>query len=112
MRFFGWMVLAAGMGWGQAPVIVDTDAGPDDLIALVWLMRQPGVKIEAVTVCNGLAHPEAGAGSVLRLLEAAGRAGGPVYVGAGRPVEGTGACPAEWRRAVAPCPTCGSFQGP
>lgn len=98
MRFIGLLALVTGLAWGQAPVIVDTDAGPDDLIALVWLLRQPGVKIEAVTVCNGLAHPEAGAGSVLRLLEARGLAGVPVYVGAGRPVQGTGAFPADWRR--------------
>jgi len=82
---------------GQIPVIVDTDAGADDLIALLWLMRQPEVRIEAVTVGQGLAHPAEGAESVLRLLEAGGLTTIPVYIGMDRPVQGTGAFPADWR---------------
>jgi len=82
---------------GQIPVIVDTDAGADDLIALLWLMRQPDIKIEAVTIGQGLAHPAEGAESVLRLLEAAGLTAIPVYIGMDRPVLGTGTFPAAWR---------------
>ena len=84
---------------GQAPVIVDTDAGADDLIALLWLMRQPEIKIEAVTIAQGLAHPAEGAESVLRLLEAGGLTAIPVYVGLDRPVQGTGSFPSAWRTA-------------
>lgn len=83
----------------QAPLIVDTDAGADDLLALLWLTRQPSVKIEAVTVCAGLAHPEAGASTVLRLLEAAGLTNVPVYAGSERRFQGEASFPDEWRRA-------------
>jgi inosine-uridine nucleoside N-ribohydrolase len=87
-------------GLGQTPIIVDTDAGVDDLIALLWLMRQPDIKIEAVTIGHGLAHPVDGGESVLRLLEAGGLTAIPVYVGADRPVQGTGRFPAAWRAAA------------
>lgn len=97
MRFLALLLALPLLAAGQAAVIVDTDAGADDLIALLWLMRQPELKIEAVTVGTGLAHPVEGAESVLRLLEAGGLTGVPVYVGADRPVQGTGAFPAEWR---------------
>lgn len=99
MRFLFLLSLLPVAVLAQAPVIVDTDAGADDLIALLWLMRQPGIRIEAVTVAQGLAHPAEGALSVLRVLEAGGLTGVPVYVGADRPVQGTGAFPAEWRTA-------------
>ena len=95
--FLLWIIPAAIWAQAQVPVIVDTDAGADDLIALLWLMRQPAIRIEAVTIGQGLAHPMEGAQSVLRLLEAGGLTGVPVYVGADRPVQGNGAFPAEWR---------------
>ncbi|MBM3786998.1 MAG: nucleoside hydrolase [Acidobacteria bacterium] len=92
-------ILVAGMLCvAQPPLIVDTDAGADDLIALLWLLRQPGVRIEAVTVCSGLAHPAAGADTVLRVLEYAGHAGIQVYAGSEKPFRGDAAFPAEWRR--------------
>ncbi len=100
MRNLILLLLVPLLGLAQVPVIIDTDAGSDDLIALLWLMRQPGIQIEAVTVANGLAHPAAGAGSVLRLLEAGGLGRVPVYLGADRPVQGRGAFPEEWRKTA------------
>ena len=99
MRFLVLLLILPISAAGQAPVIVDTDAGADDLIALLWLMRQPTLRIEAVTITQGLAHPAEGAESVLRLLEAGGLTAIPVYVGADRPVQGTGSFPAAWRTA-------------
>jgi inosine-uridine nucleoside N-ribohydrolase len=100
MRFLALVLLLQLAAAGQAPVIVDTDAGTDDLIALLWLMRQPEIKIEAVTIAQGLAHPPEGAETVLRLLEAGGLTHIPVYIGMDRPVQGTGAFPAVWRAAA------------
>ena len=99
MRFLALLLSVPLTVLGQVPVIVDTDAGADDLIALLWLMRQPDIKIEAVTIAQGLAHPAEGAESVLRLLEAGGLTAIPVYVGMDRPVQGTGSFPAAWRTA-------------
>jgi purine nucleosidase len=97
MRFLSLLLLIPFAAASQVPLIVDTDAGADDLIALLWLLRQPSLRIEAVTLVHGLAAPADGAESVLRLLEAAGRKNIPVYIGAEHPVQGQGAFPAEWR---------------
>ncbi len=64
------------------PVIVDTDAGPDDLMALAYLLAHPGVKIEAVTTVGGVTPPHSGARIILSLLELARATTIPVYAGA------------------------------
>ena len=80
------------------PVIVDTDAGPEDFMAMAFLLATPRARIEAVTITTGLAHPEAGATNVLRLLQLAGRPEVPVYIGRAAPVSGSREFPADWRR--------------
>lgn len=100
MRFLTLLLLFPCFAWMQIPLIIDTDAGADDLIALLWLMRQPEIKIEAVTIGQGLAHPAAGAESVLRVLEAGGLTTIPVYVGSDRPFRGQSEFPADWRKAA------------
>jgi len=82
----------------QPPILIDTDAGSDDLMAIAFLLAQPGVRIEAITVVNGLAHPEAGTRNIARLLELAGRSEIPVFAGRGQPLRGTAEFPAAWRR--------------
>ena len=78
-------------------VIVDTDAGSDDLMAIAFLLSRGDVRIEAITVANGLAHVRAGAANLLRLLQLAGKTGIPVYIGRETPLRGTAAFPEEWR---------------
>lgn len=82
----------------KTPVIVDTDVGSDDLIAIAFLLARPDVRIEAVTVANGLAHVEPGAMNVLKLLDLAGKNEIPVYAGRAAPMQGAAAFPDEWRR--------------
>jgi inosine-uridine nucleoside N-ribohydrolase len=91
------MVLLAG-GLAQIPIIVDTDAGTDDLMAIAFLLSRRDVRIEAITIAEGLAHVRAGARNVLRVLELAGAGGIPVYPGSTEPLERTAAFPGEWRR--------------
>lgn len=100
------MILAAGVlltvivaAQPQRRVIVDTDAGADDLLAILFLLDRPEVKIEAITIVNGLAHTQAGAESVLRLLAYQGHKDIPVYIGASQPMSGRAEFPAEWRAA-------------
>ena len=81
----------------MTPVIIDTDAGPDDMMALAFLLSSPGVTIEAVTVGTGLAHIDAGARNVLRLLDHAGRPDVPVYGGRTTPLAGDRAFSDAWR---------------
>jgi purine nucleosidase/pyrimidine-specific ribonucleoside hydrolase len=81
----------------QSPVIIDTDAGSDDLMAIAFLLSRKDVKIEAITVVDGLAHVPAGAANVQRLLQLAAATDVPVYAGAEQPLERTAPFPAEWR---------------
>jgi inosine-uridine nucleoside N-ribohydrolase len=80
------------------PIVIDTDVGSDDLMAIAFLLAQPAVRIEAITVANGLAHVDAGARNAVRLLELAGRRDVPVFAGRSAPLKGDAEFPAEWRR--------------
>jgi len=80
------------------PVIVDTDAGTDDLLALAFLLARSDVHIEAITVVNGMAHAPTGTANILALLQFAGRTDIPVYAGSSVPLAGHAAFPAAWRK--------------
>src|SRR5690349_8836966 len=82
----------------QRAIIIDTDAGSDDIMAIAFLLSQPAVRIEAITLANGLAHAETGAKNLLRLLDLAGRKEIPVFVGRDTPLKGNAEFPAEWRK--------------
>lgn len=92
-----------GAGDQVVPVVVDTDVGQDDAMALLLLLQDPAVRIEAITVSGtGLAHCAAGVRNVLALLDVAGeRRELPVSCGPQEPLPGTstanGAFPDEWR---------------
>ncbi|HPG39067.1 MAG TPA: nucleoside hydrolase [bacterium] len=77
-------------------IIIDTDAGHDDVMAIAWLLNKPEICIEAVTVCNGLAHVDAGAETIARLFAATGH-NIPVYAGHPQAVQGNRSFPATWR---------------
>jgi pyrimidine-specific ribonucleoside hydrolase len=91
-------VRAAPAPLAPTPVIVDTDAGTDDLLALAFLLGRSDVHIEAITIVNGMAHVPAGAANVLALLQLAGHAEIPVYAGSTVPLAGHAAFPAAWRK--------------
>src|SRR5712692_1236705 len=79
-------------------VIIDTDAGSDDLMAIAFLLSHPTVRIEAVTIANGLAHVDAGARNLVRLLDLRGRKNVLVFAGRPTPLRGNAEFPAEWRK--------------
>jgi pyrimidine-specific ribonucleoside hydrolase len=85
-------------GAGALPVVIDTDLGADDLIALAVLLRDQALDVRAVTVAaTGLVHCEAGRqhlNNLFRQLDVE-----PVPVGCGRddPGEDGRLFPAEWR---------------
>jgi pyrimidine-specific ribonucleoside hydrolase len=86
-------------GGGRVPVIVDTDAGADDAIALLYLLQHPGVDVLAITVSGtGLTHCDPGVGNVAGLVElAAPEMSIPITCGRDTPLEGSRAFPDEWR---------------
>lgn len=67
---------------GAVDVVVDTDLAPDDLVALAYLMRHPGVRVLAITVpATGLVTCPAGADLARDLMDAVGAARVPVSCG-------------------------------
>lgn len=98
LRALAALFCAAAALSAQRPILIDTDAGSDDLMAVALLLSQPGVAIDAITVVNGLAHVDAGARNMGRLLDLAGRKRVPVFRGRNGPLRGSAEFPAEWRK--------------
>ena len=67
-------------------------------MAVALLIGHASVTIDAITVVNGLAHVDAGARNMGRLLDLAGRKNVPVFAGRNRPLHGDAEFPAEWRK--------------
>jgi purine nucleosidase len=91
-----WLVAAASLA--AQTVIIDTDAGSDDLMAIAFLLSRKDVKVEAITVVDGLAHVQAGAANLLRVLDLAGATNVPVCAGRESPLQPTAPFPDDWRR--------------
>ena len=98
MRRLCLLLISALTLWAQSPIIVDTDAGSDDLMAIAFLLSHPTVRIEAITIANGLAHVDAGARNLVRLLDLSGRKDVPVFAGRPTPLRGNAEFPTEWRK--------------
>lgn len=73
-------------GGGPFRVIIDTDPGVDDALALLLAMRSPELKIEAITPVAGNVPLELTLPNALRLVEIAGRTDIPVAAGARVPL--------------------------
>src|SRR5690606_16152363 len=70
----------------RIPLLIDTDPGVDDALAMLMAFADPRHEVVGLTVGAGnvgLGHTVANA---LRLCEVAGRGGGPVYPGCDRPL--------------------------
>ena len=79
-------------------VIVDTDAGTDDMMAILYLLKAPRLDIKAITtVGDGMSRWEYGAKNISNLLELAGRSHVPVSYGAKRSLSPAGTFPNGWR---------------
>ena len=98
VRLFLILLILSFSAAAQHPILIDTDAGTDDLMAIAFLASHPDVRIEAITVVNGLAHAQAGAKNIVRLLDLAGRKEIPVFAGRDMPLRGKAEFPAEWRK--------------
>lgn len=73
-------------GAGPFRVIIDTDPGVDDALALLLAMRSPELKIEAITPVAGNVPLELTLPNALRMVEIAGRTDIPVAAGAKAPL--------------------------
>jgi len=71
---------------GPFRVIIDTDPGVDDALALLLAMRSRELKIEGITPVAGNVPLELGLPNALRMVEIAGRTDIPVAPGAKAPL--------------------------
>lgn len=70
----------------KIPLLIDTDPGVDDALALLMAFNDPGHDVVGLTICAGnvgLGHTVANA---LKLCEVVGRSDVPVFAGADRPL--------------------------
>ena len=72
-----------------AKVIIDTDPGVDDAIAIMMALADPGVEVLGLTAVGGNVSLSWAARNALALLEYAGRSEIPVARGAARPRRGS-----------------------
>jgi pyrimidine-specific ribonucleoside hydrolase len=70
----------------RIPLIIDTDPGVDDAVALVLALRSPEVDLRAVTVSFGNVGLEKTFANARRVLALAGRSDVPAGAGAARPL--------------------------
>src|SRR6266446_5106534 len=73
-------------GRGPFRLIIDTDPGVDDALALLLAMRSPELKIEAITAVAGNVPLDLTLPNALRMVEIAGRTDIPVAAGARAPL--------------------------
>ena len=69
-------------------IIIDTDPGVDDLLAILLALKSPEVQVDALTVVGGNCSLADATRNALRILEIANRPDIPVYKGAARPLKG------------------------
>jgi len=67
-------------------MVIDTDGGTDDAVALWWALADPRVDLVAITVTWGNVDLTTAAATVRRVLTAAGRTDVPVALGAAGPL--------------------------
>lgn len=79
------------------PVIIDTDLGFDDLLAITYLSQQPSIEIKAITIAaTGETACNPGLFELRKMLKRLDKQTIPVYCGRATPLEGTHVFPAKW----------------
>jgi purine nucleosidase len=69
-------------------LIIDTDTGIDDAIAILMALASPRHRVAAITALNGNVHVDHVVRNIRTVLDAAGAPPIPVYSGADRPLLG------------------------
>lgn len=81
-------------------MVIDTDMGIDDVMAILYMLQRPDVEVKAITVAgDGLAHCPAGTRHALGLVAIAGASSIPVACGRAKPLQGDHTFPSDWRNA-------------
>lgn len=67
-------------------ILIDTDPGADDALAILLALNSPEVRVKAVTVVHGNTTAKQGLSNALQLISLAGHTDVPVAGGASRPL--------------------------
>ena len=62
-------------------IIIDTDMGVDDIVAISLLLNKPAINIKAISTVRGVADLDRGTNNLARLLTFVGRTDLPIYQG-------------------------------
>lgn len=90
-------ILALAARAEPRPVICDDDGSADGMVALIACLQSPKLDVRAVTISQGLAHPQVFAPLVQQMLARLGRPDIPVGAGSEVPLAGGNAFPEPWR---------------
>ena len=70
--------------------IIDTDVAPDDVIAILYLLKQPNVHIEAITIeSDGNSHCKPAFNNIKKILQITHHESIPVACGQATPLKGS-----------------------
>src|SRR4029453_11173329 len=84
-------LIAGNLAWAAPPeaptrVIIDTDPGTDDAMAILLALTSPELRVEALTIVAGNVTTAQGLENALKLVSLAGRPDIPVAAGAQKPL--------------------------
>lgn len=65
----------------SVPIVIDTDAGIDDAVALWWALTDPRLEVRGITTVHGNVDLDQAVANIAVVLKAAGRTDVPVGVG-------------------------------
>ncbi len=68
-------------------IIIDTDPGIDDTMAIFFALNSPEIELLGLTTVYGNTSTDKGTINALRILEIASRTDIPVFTGAARPLK-------------------------
>jgi len=89
-------LILVGQVFAGRPVIIDTDVGVDDVIAILYLLQRPDINVKAITIAStGNAHCEPAMRNMLGLLKLVNQTNIPVDCGSKRPLSGQNVFPAN-----------------
>ncbi len=79
-------------------VIIDSDGAPDDVYAILYLLKHPRVSVRALTLSCGVSYVEEGAANFVKLLSYLGYEDIPVAAGKETPILTNHTFPTPWRQ--------------
>ena len=100
LRFLFLLLFCSHILFAKQPLIIDTDVGYDDLMAIMSLVQKSEFDVKAITITGtGLAHPEKGLENTRRLLTLLNK-NIPTAYGRGDPFEDGHLYPEDWREKI------------